>query len=447
MYGGKRPYGYVYGGSGGAFRVIGQMESTRGVWDGAVPYVLGTPMAIPNMFTPRIQALRVLQNSLPRIVDAMEPGGSGDVYKGLNARETAVLREAELMGFPMTSWFGYRTMGLHGFAALYGGLAAADPTYFLWTKPGYLGHDHPEYFAADRIQHRAKVAQVITAGMAGKGTAAAGRSREEGSVDHAFKGERVNADKVVGFRLATNPPPVYFLGGDLLIRDGEAAGKRLMVSTLNGDVVTLGVVDPALAAHVKPGDEVEIGNSNFLAMETYHRHQVPGPDYAVWNQFRTPDDTPVYPQRSALLGPIFLKATAGSLETGPVEGKMIAVASLWDREAFPWQADWYRQRVRANLGGRTDDSFRLWYTDHALHGDAQPVEAPDRIVSYIPVLQQALRDLAAWVEQGVEPPATTGYKIADGKVIVPAAAEARRGIQPVVSLRVNGGERVEVGVG
>ena len=33
----KRPYGYVYGGSGGAFRTIGAMESTSGVWDGGCP--------------------------------------------------------------------------------------------------------------------------------------------------------------------------------------------------------------------------------------------------------------------------------------------------------------------------------------------------------------------------------------------------------------------------
>ena len=48
MYGGKRPFGYVYGGSGGAYRTTGSFENTRGVWDGAVPYVLGSSMAIPK---------------------------------------------------------------------------------------------------------------------------------------------------------------------------------------------------------------------------------------------------------------------------------------------------------------------------------------------------------------------------------------------------------------
>ena len=47
----QRPFGYAYGGSGGAFRTIGSFENTTGVWEGVVPYVMGSNMAIPNMFT------------------------------------------------------------------------------------------------------------------------------------------------------------------------------------------------------------------------------------------------------------------------------------------------------------------------------------------------------------------------------------------------------------
>ncbi len=45
MYGCDRPYGYIFGGSGGGFRSMGSMENTSDVWDGAVPYVIGSPMA------------------------------------------------------------------------------------------------------------------------------------------------------------------------------------------------------------------------------------------------------------------------------------------------------------------------------------------------------------------------------------------------------------------
>ena len=61
IFGGKRPYGYAFGGSGGAYRTIGGIENTEDVWDGVVPYVVGSPMAIPNVFTVRMHAMRVLK--------------------------------------------------------------------------------------------------------------------------------------------------------------------------------------------------------------------------------------------------------------------------------------------------------------------------------------------------------------------------------------------------
>lgn len=451
MYGGKRPFGYAYGGSGGGYRTIGGMENTRGVWDGAVPYVIGSTMAIPNMFTVRMQALRVLRDRFAGIVDALEPGGSGDPYAGLSAREAAVLGEAEQMGFPMASWFGYEAMGLHGFAALYGGVAAADPTYFtdFWTKPGYLGHDHPEYFAGDRIRFKTTIAEPITAAEAARsapGEPARGGT-VRGAVDTAFKDSPETGDQILGFRLSETPPPTYFLGGELIVSSGKASGSKLMLSKLDGNVVMLGVVDPVAAAHVEPGDQVTVDNSNFLAMESYHRHQVPGPEFSVWDQFRGEGGKPLYPQRPMLLGPLFVRSTAGSLQTGDFDGKMIVVASLWDREAVPWQAHWYRQQVEKHLGTRTDEHLRLWFSEHALHGDHPETESPDRVVSYVPVLQQALRDLAMWVENEVTPPASTAYTIVGGQVVVPDDAARRKGIQPVVRLEVNGSERAVVRAG
>jgi hypothetical protein len=450
MYGGKRPYGYAYGGSGGGFRTIGSIENTTGVWDGVVPYVIGSTMAIPNMFTVRMQALRVLRDKFPQIIDAMEPGGSGDPYAGLTPYEASVLREIDKMGFPMKSWFGYKTMGLHGFAALYGGVAAADPGFFtdFWTKPGYLGHDHPKYFTRDRVQFRTQVTEPITAAQAARlGLSTDPFAQDRGGVDNAYKGPPGEADKVVGFRLSAPPEAAYFLGGEIVVASGAAQGKRLMANNIIGDVVMLGFVDPSVAAQLKAGDEITVDNSNFLAMESYHRHQVPGPDFKVWDQFRGADGKPLYPQRPMLLGPLFVKSTSGSDMHGRFDGKMIVAASLWDREAMPWQADWYRQRVAGRLGARTDESFRLWYTDHAVHGDEPTSEAASRIVSYVPVLQQALRDVASWVEDGTPPPASTAYRISEGQVVLPANAAERRGIQPVVTLSVNGAERIEVRAG
>jgi hypothetical protein len=453
MYGGKRPYGYAYGGSGGGFRTVGSIENTEGVWDGVVPYVLGSPMAPPNLFSVRMRAMRILNDVFPQILDAVEPGGSGDPYKGLTPEQASVLREVTAMGFPMPSWFGYKTMGIHGFAALYGGMVQADGGYFtdFWTKPGYLGFDNPKVFDGYRLQHDSAIAAPITALQAAElhlnlqlaGTA---------TVDNAFEALRGAAgQRVIGYRLSSPPPPVYFAGGDLIVHSGAAAGKKLTVARVIGDIVVLGVADETVAASIRSGDSVRLDNSNFLAAETYHWHQVPpaGDNYPEWDQFRGPDGKPLYPQRAFLLGPLFTAATTGRPfgqppMTGKFNGKMILVESLWDREAMPWQGDWYRKRVEAAGGGA---NFRLWMTDHALHGDREQQEDPTRTVSYLSSLQQALRDVAAWAEKGIAPPATTEYRIEGGQVIVPGTAAARRGIQPVALVQANGGVKAVVKAG
>jgi hypothetical protein len=133
--------------------------------------------------------------------------------------------------------------------------------------------------------------------------------------------------------------------------------------------------------------------------------------------------------------------------TGKFNGKMILVENLWDREAMPWQGDWYRKLVEANLGAKTDNSFRIWMTDHALHGDSSKQEDPTRTVSYLGVLEQALRDLSMWVEKGIAPPASTSYRIDDGQVIVPSVAASRKGIQPVVAVTANGGAKSVIKAG
>ena len=78
--------------------------------------------------------------------------------------------------------------------------------------------------------------------------------------------------------------------------------------------------------------------------------------------------------------------------------------------------------------------------------DDRPVSTT-RIVSYAGVLQQALRDLAAWVETGLAPPSTTAYEVVDGQVVVPPRAADRKGIQATVEVTANGRDRADVAVG
>jgi hypothetical protein len=409
-------------------------------------------MAIPNVFSVRMHAMRILNDKFPQIVDALDAGGSGNPYAGLNEEERGALREVTRMGFPPQSWFGHRTMGVHAFAILYPGVVMADPSYFkdFWTVPGYLGFNPPASLVRARLQHRSTIKAVIPMAEAERRGLPVARmaGQARGTADKAWQAVQEQAARLpAAFQLATTPRDVNFLGGDLMILSGAAAGKTVQLRQIAGDVVVLGAADPKVLALIQPGDEVQVDNSNFLAAQTYHRHQVPGRDFYVWDQFRGPDGAPIYPQRPMLLGPIFAANAAGTIQNGRIQGKMILLENLWDREAYPWQADWYRTKVKAHLGERLDENFRLWFTDRALHGDTSKQEDPTQTVSYLGVLQQALRDLAAWVEQGRAPPESTTYKVVDGQIEVPPAAADRKGIQPVVSLAANGAQRAEVRAG
>jgi hypothetical protein len=448
MYGQHRAYGYAYGGSGGGYRTIGGAENTTGVWDGVVPYVIGSPMAIPNMFTVRMHALRILRDRLDGIVDAVEPGGSGDMYEHLNEEERDALTEVTRMGFPPRSWFGHRTMGMHAFPVLYQGLVMADPTYFeeFWTRPGYLGFEAPPSLERDRVQHHCVIAATISSDEAETLGLSAGSlpGQVRGGVDTAWRGPGEPSSVPVAVRLSRGPG-VEIQGAELFVASGAAAGARMTLLSVVDDMAVFGPVPSTTLIQIQPGDSVVVDNSGFLAAQTYHRHQMPeSAEYPVWDQFRHSDGSPLYPQRPLVLGPLFAAAAAGTVQSGRFEGKMIVVESLLDREALPWQADWYRAKAQEHLGGEFDDNFRLWFTDNALHGDDEAQESPTHTVSYLGVLHQALRDLSRWVEEGVAPPPTTSYKVVDGQVTVPADAARRRGIQPVVSLTVDGDVRADV---
>jgi hypothetical protein len=450
IYGEHRPYGYAYGGSGGGYRTIGCAENTSGVWDGFVPYVIGSPMAIPNMFTVRMHAQRILRDRFDQIVDAVEPGGSGDMFEDLNAEERDALREVTRMGFPPRSWFGHRTMGMHAFPVLYNGMRMADPTYFdeFWTKPGYLGYQLPTSLQRDRVQHDCTVTATLTADQAAEfGLPVASRpGQARGGVDTAWRGTGKSA-LPVAVRLSS-APGVDIEGAELLVVSGAAKASRLGLLSVVGDIALFGPGDPETMVQIEPGDAVQVDNSGYLAAQTYHRHQVPETgDFPVWDQFRNSDGSPIYPQRPLILGPSFAAGAAGTVQTGRFDGKMIVVESLLDREALPWQGDWYRSKVDEHFGTTAANHFRLWFTDNALHGDDEVQESPTHTVSYLGALHQALRDVSRWVEEGIPPPPSTSYEVTDGQVIVPGDATQRRGIQPVVTLTVNGGARADIAVG
>jgi hypothetical protein len=435
VYGPHRTYGYLYGGSGGAYQTVSSAEMTIGVWDGFVPYVMGSPQSIPNCFTVRVNALRVLKDKWPSIIDAIEPGGSGDPYGGLNDEERAALEEATRTGFPPRAWFNYVPQGGGPLVLVAGYVPVLDPTYLedFWSQPGYLGADPTSSVRAARIQHEATVVEVIP-------------------------GHRQQLK-------LSNVPLGDLMGADVIIISGAAAGRTVPLGRVASDGRgQVGLVyesaddtidimaDPTVIDSIRAGDQVRVDNSRFLALQTYHRHQLPpaNPEFDypdVYDYFRNPDGTPKYPRRGVDIGAAGTLGSTGQIPTGRFNGKMIVVECLHDGDALPWQADWYRQKVQAVEGPHVEEKYRLWYVDNANHTDPTMERQQTHAVAYSGTVQYALRELSAWIEQGIAPPPTSEYRVQDGQVQVPATAAQRKGIQPVVHLEVNGGERAEIGVG
>ena len=148
-----------------------------------------------------------------------------------------------------------------------------------------------------------------------------------------------------------------------------------------------------------------------------------------------------------LLGPLFTAGAAGTVPSGNFNGKIILVQSGLDREAVPNQADWYARKFNSIYGAEAGNKYRLWFTEHALHGYNEDKDAATQVVSYLPMLQQALRDVAAWVEKGTPPPANSSYAVSEGQIVLAPAAKERAGIQPVVTVTANGKARAVVKAG
>jgi hypothetical protein len=410
-----RIYGYIYGGSGGSYQALSAMENTTGVWDGAVPFIPATPTSIPNNFFVRAFARVVLRDKAAQIADAVRPGGSGDPYTGLTEAERTVLREVTRMGVPLRAWEDHPYVlglndpqGLLGYGAMVRG---QDPTYAddFWGKPGYLGTERSplgDLFRAAKVAQTATITQVSPTSV---------------TLDSAPPASRT---------------PLEFT---LYAADGTTRIGTL-IGTLKGMVFTLGSGnDSAVLDALAVGAKVRADNRWSLALTSYHRHQVPSRSgFYAWDQFRDADGQPIYPQRAIEIGPgVSLSVTGGGTFSGAITGKMIMVSHLLDADAYPWHADWYRKQVGS------DENLRVWYNDHADHvGPRKP-----HLIDTTGILQQALRDVSAWVERGVTPPASTRYSVTGSQITVPAKADERLGVQPVIDLTSADRTRIEVRAG
>src|SRR3954451_3510275 len=164
MYGSPPHHGYVLGGSGGSARCILCLEKCPDVWQGAVPFIMGHASSWSVGFSVQAHAARLLGDKIDDVIDAVEPGGSGDPFAGLTSQQRDALAAMYRCGFPRGGEASFGTSGYVGtFASHVPELMHFDPTYFddFWTVPGYAGADGELDTAL--VDEKTTVTQVVTA--------------------------------------------------------------------------------------------------------------------------------------------------------------------------------------------------------------------------------------------------------------------------------------------
>lgn len=448
MYQCTRPYGYVYGGSGGGYKTMACIENTN-AWDGAAPYVIGSPVSLPNTITLHAQGQRCLRHVFGKIVDALDAGGSGDMYAGLTEDEAVMLKEITQMGFPPKAWF-FEAHGIindGSLPVLTPGVKAKDPSYFndFWTVPGYLGADPNGNAVRDRLQFKGTVKRVHVPGQVDEESAIDSRN----GVDTAWQ-KMVTEGKDAWIELEEVPQgdDLYLKGVNIGFETGAAVGKQLLLGDIQGNCLTIGMCygmdDLAdVIALIQPGDKVVLDNSDYIAIQSYYRHQVPADlSFHAWDQFRDEDGKPTLPQRDSVMGYGF--TGTGTVQDGNIQGKVIVTQAAMDESTCPWCGDWYRNKVKETMGSEED--FRIYYMEYCIHGD-DPSMQNTRMANYNGALYQALLDLSDWVERGIEPLSSSGYAFVEGQIVLEEDITRRKGIQPKVYLTANDTECARVKVG
>jgi hypothetical protein len=402
------------------------------------------------------------RDKLAEIIDATEPGGSGDPFATLDHDQRHALATLYRGGWNR----GAENQLWASAAWLYAlpNMKDNDGAYLdeFWTEAGYLGHDHPERLASVLVDVTCRVKRVQT-GDDGPGQLwlplppGAGASPDEPVKGRSY-GIEVDAD------LGADPNRVFM--AKVTVLSGEAKGRQVFVARDGGVLLGERMTAPDMFDGVEAGDEVRVDNRDQIAWAHLWMYAVDlqnwgvedpvsgerrlAPEYAGLGVVMV-DGRPIYPQRSGPVRPAVM--------TGRFDRKVIHVSCTHDTIVSVPSVGAYHRKVRAYHGDETDDFYRLWWVENAPHASPElflPAVLPEkdpgtwrsRLVDYDGAIQEALRCIVAWVEDGVAPPKTTSYRYsADSGLVLADAAAERGGVQPLVWAQANGGARTEVKVG
>lgn len=450
-------YGYVYGGSGGGFVTTGCIEGTEGVYDGAVPYVVSTRSGLPYNQCSRVFARAVFKDMAPQIAEALEVGGSGDPYACLSEGEAVLFKMLTDYGVPLEVWKNYRryleitpstyvdTKGTAAAGIPESGLLEMcryaikkDPTYWdeFWTNPVYLGaSDTPE---GKVIQSLAYTEDCLIQKIVPNAKGQPGQLRlDKVPVDPTgvgFRYELVTADgQVVGVIDGTTNAKkrafdINFDYDDSIFPERgthEDVWSRIQEGMIlrASNKKNLAMVS-VFMYHLSLDDE---GN---LEKNAYHMAQFLNADGSLPDSFR--------PSNRDWMS----ENTQGHQRADGDIGseKIVLVGCMSDMEAYMGSA-YYDMQLRDALGDDYADHVRIWWFDNADHMDSALSTSPQYFIAYSGGLIEAINQLVAWVEDGIEPTASTSYSIDGGQVVLPnVVATERGGIQPTVDVLTANGQ-------
>jgi hypothetical protein len=330
-------------------------------------------------------------------------------------------------------------------------LQREDP-YFekFWTEPGHIGHDEPDLVSGDLLNKTLPITRVLTTQDIFDDPQfmtpelfplfAVVRGVMDGT------GRARSLQTVVQIK---NVGEGWRLGATVRIKSGDAAGRELYCINTAGDYFFcdgMGDASNLRFTGAKAGDEVQFDNRAFLAFCYYARHHAP--DWSEYEQFRV-GSRPIHKQYVIPEMSPFM----GTKHTGKFDGKMIWVHHTHDASLWPSQGVGMRNNVEREMGhAKGREHFRLRWLENAEHIPPALAASPANranttwLVDYLPMVEQTLVDLCAWVEKGVEP-AETHFEYKDGEILLPPTGAERGGIQPIVFVTANGAVRAEVKAG
>jgi hypothetical protein len=445
-----RIYSYFWGCSGGGTVSMAAAENVTGVWDGVQPQCIGTSGDAPyhSFYWQAHYTFGISQAKRDAIAAAAVPGGTGEIYAGLNEEEKSVLNEFLAAGYPLP------IIGSH-FKNLIPlvdpiDIRLADPGYEedFWSKPGYAGANPPNYLKAAKVDGWATITG-ITRDAAGVPTAiqfdpstlpslsVTGNNYLEYWV-YATDGKTRLVDPARALGMATENKRRFSLQGKL-----DFASGMLALTGINADA--FGGSSPITNSKVlldglTVGGKIRVNNRFILAMYYYPRYSnIPG--VRSHDQYRNADGSAKYPQRKdiSVLSHSNYRTMGGRIETGAIKTKTMILEGMSDNLSWPIFNVSYAERIEHTLGAaKANDMLRFYLHDNGRHaaGAGEPG-----------IFQQSMQDLMAWAEKGVAPPPSSRYTIRSGQVVPAAKAIDRRGLQPVMTLTANGASRAAVGVG